>query len=176
MSPEQRRARRISAANRPENVPRPDKENGFVRAAPHRGRGAGPGERRARTRTVLQPIARCPTFALRPRKSFAIVHRDRSLRRSVSADRRHRWLRSAAPLRVLRWASRRDWARIGESRAEESGECSQDFQELRSSAGPGARRSGRPGPRSGQRQAGGAVCYTRCVTRGRRCTAILTCT
>ena len=215
MSPEQRRARRISAANRPENVPRPDFKSrttfgaklfknfqklsnyvikgvqlliaqrkkrvrirgarsafpqqillkvcrvrtkqmflSIVRAAP--GRGAGPGERRARawTRTVLQPIARCPTFALRPRKSFAIVHRDRSLRSlRIGAIA---GFDAAAPLRVLRWASRRDWARIGESRAEVSGECSQDFQELRSSAGPGARRSGRPGPRSGQRQAGGA--------------------
>ena len=188
MSPEQRRARRISAANRPENVPRPDfksrttfgaKVSSFsknfqklsklvqlliaqrkkrvrirgarsafpqqillkvcrvrtkqmvVRAAP--GRGAGPGERRARawTRTVLQPIARCPTFALRPRKSFAIVHRDRSLRSlRIGAIA---GFDAAAPLRVLRWASRRDWARIGESRAEVSGECSQDFQELRSS-------------------------------------------
>ena len=106
-SPDQRRAKRVSAANLAESVSRPDKTNGFYPLfAPHRAAGPVRGSAaRAWTRTVLQPIARCPTFALRPRKSFAIVHRDRSLRRSVSADRRHRWLRSAAPLRVLRWES-----------------------------------------------------------------------
>ena len=132
--------------------------------APHRAAGPVRGSAaRAWTRTVLQPIARCPTFALRPRKSFAIVHRDRSLRSlRIGAIA---GFDAAAPLRVLRWASRRDWARIGESRAEVSGECSQDFQELRSSAGPGARRSGRPGPRSGSGRRA-ARCYTRAPVHG----------